>query len=1017
MRPLCLTMTAFGPYAAVQKLDFMELQDRTFFLIHGPTGAGKTTILDGMCFALYGDASGAQRDGKSMRSDHADGIIITEVIFDFAIGEARYQVKRVPEQERPKKRGEGTTTMIAQAELWSIPLVGEPTLIAAKWLDVTRHIEMILGFKSSQFRQVVLLPQGEFRKLLTANSSERQEIMQALFKTDLYRSIEEKLKDNASQLKKINDELTKQRQWVLQEADVVQESDLLESLQQNQKAIENIALQIKSVSEELKEAQQAVSQGMVIQEKIKEKQSVQQLLAELTEDKLIIDEERVELVRATGALGLFDAEKNVDKLAQDVFELEEKIKIHRANVELGIEQQNKLQQEFEIEAAKEEERTKAAHNIIHLQQLQNKIILLQESLETVTLRQAEMRQAVKEKQKAELACTQGQQNIDNLQAKQQQYMQIASQASALEAQWLEAQRVLTKRKLLEDNRQAFAKVRQQVGIAAAQLSDLDKEVEAAKSSFLQLQHDWAQGQSALMASKLVPGGSCPVCGSTEHPKPAKPIGNVPDESQIKRAQLQVEAMEKKREKCRTEWSSLQTEWNTWGKRITDLVEELQGQAEIPLMELTQRAHSMQEQYERAMAADRKVKEVAEQLEKWMAEQTQYNKKLEQVEEIWRQTDILCKAAEAVVQERKMAIPEEFQEKGKSAAALQSAERTSQQYKIAWEQAQYNVQQGKQLLIKNQTILENTQSRLTDSKQHYEKEQQHFSERVASAGFMDKEDYKNAKKSQAVMQLAAEKIAAFDREFNEASMRLEQAAKAAANLVLPDMAQLQQVAEEMQQRYNEVFAAHTNLDAQIKRQQAWLKKTQQLNEKLGTLEAQYAVMGRLAEVANGGNEHKLTLQRFVLGTLLENVTVAANERLKMMSRNRYYLQRTFDRVRKNAAGGLDLEVFDNYTGIARGVGTLSGGETFLASLSLALGLADVVQSYSGGIHLDTILVDEGFGTLDPESLDFAVKALIDLQQGGRLVGIISHVPELKERIDARLEVMTTERGSKACFKIG
>lgn len=1017
MRPLCLTMTAFGPYAAVQKLDFMELQDRTFFLIHGPTGSGKTTILDGMCFALYGDASGTQRDGKSMRSDHADGIMITEVVFDFAIGESRYQVKRVPEQERPKKRGEGTTTMLAQAELWSIPLAGEPTLITAKWLDVTRQIESILGFKSNQFRQVVLLPQGEFRKLLTANSSERQEIMQALFKTDLYRSIEEKLKDKASQLKKINDELTKQRQWVLQEAGIVQERDLLESLQQNQQAIEKAALQIKSTSEELKEAQQAVSQGMAIQEKIKEKQLAQQFLAELTERKLSIDEERAQLVRATGAAGLFDAEKNVSTLAQDIVKLEENIKMYQTNVESGIEQQKKLQQEFEAEAAKEAERAEATRNIIHLQQLENKIILLQESLETVTLRQTEVHQAAKEKQDAELACTLGQQNMDHLQAKQQQYMQIASQVGTLEVLWLEAQRLLTKRKQLEDSRQAFAKLKHQVDAAETQLSDLDKAVERARNSFLQLQHDWVQGQAALMASNLVAGSGCPVCGSTEHPRPAERIGNVPDERQIKTAQLQTETIDKKREQCRSGWSSLQTEWNTWGKRITDLVEELQGQAEIPLSELIQRAHSVREQYEQAMAADRKVKEVAAQLEKWMAEQALHNKKLDQVDETWRQADILYKAAEAVVQERKMAIPEEFQAKGKLTAALQMAERKSQQYKIAWEQVQYNMQQGMQLLVKNQTILENAQSRLIDSKRHYKEEQQQFNERVASAGFIDREDYEKAKKSQAAMQLAAEKITAFDRDFNGAAIRLEQAAKAAADLVLPDIVQLQQVAEEMQQRYNEVLAAHANLETQIIRQRAWLNKILELNEKIGTIEAQYAVTGRLAEVANGGNEHKLTLQRFVLGTLLESVTVAANERLKMMSRNRYYLQRTFDRARKNAAGGLDLEVFDNYTGIARGVGTLSGGETFLASLSLALGLADVVQSYSGGIHLDTILVDEGFGTLDPESLDFAVKALIDLQQGGRLVGIISHVPELKERIDARLEVMTTERGSKACFKIG
>jgi len=183
-----------------------------------------------------------------------------------------------------------------------------------------------------------------------------------------------------------------------------------------------------------------------------------------------------------------------------------------------------------------------------------------------------------------------------------------------------------------------------------------------------------------------------------------------------------------------------------------------------------------------------------------------------------------------------------------------------------------------------------------------------------------------------------------------------------------------------------------------------------------LENRYAILGRLSEVANGRNKYGLTFQRFVLGALLDDVTVAATERLKLMSRGRYHLQRTLDRTRSNAAGGLELEVFDTYTGVARGVATLSGGETFLASLSLALGLVDVVQSYAGGIHLETIFVDEGFGTLDPESLDFAIRALIDLQKSGQLVGIISHVPELKERIDARLEVQPTDRGSVAGFKL-
>jgi exonuclease SbcC len=183
-----------------------------------------------------------------------------------------------------------------------------------------------------------------------------------------------------------------------------------------------------------------------------------------------------------------------------------------------------------------------------------------------------------------------------------------------------------------------------------------------------------------------------------------------------------------------------------------------------------------------------------------------------------------------------------------------------------------------------------------------------------------------------------------------------------------------------------------------------------------LEERFAVLGRLSEVANGKNQYGVTFQRYVLGALLDDVTIAATQRLQLMSRGRYQLQRTMERAHSRAAGGLELEIFDAYTGLERGVATLSGGEIFLASLSLALGLADVVQAYTGGIHLDTIFVDEGFGTLDPETLDYVLRSLIDLQQGGRLVGIISHVPELKERIDARLEVQLAERGSVASFKL-
>jgi exonuclease SbcC len=231
-----------------------------------------------------------------------------------------------------------------------------------------------------------------------------------------------------------------------------------------------------------------------------------------------------------------------------------------------------------------------------------------------------------------------------------------------------------------------------------------------------------------------------------------------------------------------------------------------------------------------------------------------------------------------------------------------------------------------------------------------------------------------------------------------------------------MVGLQQAVEVAKTIYDATLADHTIRTGRVKQLEQWLHRLEQLQVQLKQVESRYRVFARLSEVANGRNEFGLTFQRFVLGALLDDVAIAANERLKTMSRGRYQLQRTMDRARRNSAGGLELEVFDNYTGVARPVTTLSGGETFLASLSLALGLADVVQAYAGGIHLDAIFVDEGFGTLDPEMLEFALQSLIALQQGGRMVGIISHVPELKDRIDARIEIVASAKGSKAAFKV-
>jgi len=222
VRPIRLTAQAFGPYADEQVFDFTELGERSFFLICGPTGSGKTSLLDALCFALFGDTSGAERSGKQMRSDYADPATPTEVTLDFSVGPERYRVQRSPEQERPKKRGAGTTAQPAGATLWRrtdvTTATGEGSVLASRWGDVTGEVERLLGFRSDQFRQVVMLPQGQFRRVLTASSDDREKILERLFKTEIYRRIEEALKTEARRIKAEHEQARQRGDVILEQA-------------------------------------------------------------------------------------------------------------------------------------------------------------------------------------------------------------------------------------------------------------------------------------------------------------------------------------------------------------------------------------------------------------------------------------------------------------------------------------------------------------------------------------------------------------------------------------------------------------------------------------------------------------------------------------------------------------------------------------------------------------------------------------------------------------------------------
>lgn len=1016
MKPLCLTMQAFGTYAGRQVIDFSELGTRSFFLIHGPTGAGKTTILDAICFALYGTASGSERDGKSLRSDYATPDMVCEVLFSFMLGGKQYRIRRNPEQIRAKKRGEGTTRMEAAAELWFVR-EGTENLLAAGWSDVTQKVEDLLGFKSSQFRQVVLLPQGEFRKLLTANSLERQEILQTLFKTDLYRAIELKLKQKDQEVKKLFEQKKEQTGWVLQEAGVSSQEELERIYALHKEELTALLKHEQVTAQKLQTAQAALTDGQIVQGKFAEQAEAGQMVTDMENKLPVVTEKRQELALANLAAEFFDAETNVKQRQEELIMLEAALNKQETALLAAQAAQIQARAVWQAEEGRETERQAVREEMMLLEQLQEKAAGLIKAQQT----EADGRQAAAE---ADRRRTAGQSRLNTLQqaleevmAAYQQAMVLAAQGGSREAAVRELSEARLRQQAREEGNRLLARLEGERMTLLNQSQRLATAYAAAKEKLAALQQAWTTGQAAMMAAKLAEGNPCPVCGSCHHPRPAFSPEGMPGEGTLEAARQEVESLEPAVAGIREKLATLQANCLAAKDRLQDVDRELGSYLQREPEQLEKELAAAQESYRETTAAAAAVSKLQQELTTLEAQKAATVKELEGLETVYRQADSRYRAAQAVTEERRKGVPEQYRDKEMLAAARQAAHQKADQLKSRWEAAQNALQMTGESLTKEQTLYEHIKSNLQQSRQRHKAQRQEFLLRIRSAGFGGLDEYQRAKKSPDYRKTLQERIERFDNNYIAACSRLKQAGEAVEGLVPPVLENLLQRVKEAQTGHNEAVAGQSAARVRAEREQKWLAALAALRQETDALTGQYGVIGRLAEVANGVNEHKLTFQRFVLAALLDDVAEAANERLKTMSRGRYYLQRTMERSRKNAAGGLELEVFDQYTGLPRAVGTLSGGETFLASLSLALGLADVVQSYAGGIHLDTILIDEGFGTLDPETLDFAIRALLDLQRGGRLVGIISHVPELKERIDARLEISRVGTGSRAEFKVG
>jgi len=1046
MRPLQLTITAFGPYATQQVIDFTQLQGRNLFVITGDTGAGKTTILDAIAYSLYGRASGRDRDGENLRSHFAKADLLTAVELEFELKGERYWVKRIPKQRKKRTRGEGYTDQNAEAEFKNLD--GESKLTTGV-KEVNEKIVELMGLSYDQFKQIIMIPQGEFRELLNADSKARQDILQKIFGTEGLRRIQDSFDYKAKALSQEISILENQRNECIRSLDgsdlpleailAVENYNVPLVVEEAKKAIEidenlvnDLQMQIDEQEKAVAAKQHDIFKGKADNLTIRARDEAQQKQIALQAGQTQIDERKNRLQQGRKALGLQGVEEyrcsrdtNVKKRKIELAKAEQqendaKVDVDRkqTNYQLEVEKESKRNELLTEQARLKGLAGKVAdwdERQITNSELENQLIIVKRKRDHHKIQLEQMKEEIKECQST----------LDAVRVTKIEYARKAVQLEKVNT-------IYEKMKIWQEQRTRQVTLQQAIcGLKQRQVEE-ELTYEKARADYEEAQHLFLAGQASLLAVNLQAGDACPVCGSPHHPKLATLQGNIPSESQLKKLIKSEKEARKLYDDVKDNYERVRADEYAQNQIVARLAQELGVMVEEELSALSTEklaAYMLstlakyQQQQELLMEEIKKLTEQnkdEEQLTVTLGEKVEMSSKLSlelaNIEEEYTTLFAKAQSSRDAMKVLETELPQEIRSLGKLAEKLVNVEKEfgalKQALAVAQEQCRESQLHYASIVAEEKTIAK----ALQEGQAELQIAEERFREALADAGFEGETDYDTAKLTESKITSLEKEINIYQEELRSAMDHYAKCQQAVEGLVPVDVIALESEHLKLQMTKTQLIDQRTVIVARKTHNQTMLQNIASIVEKLGCKEEEHQVIGHLARIARGDNEQKVSFERYVLAAFFNDIIDAANARLKKMTGGRYQMSRITQKGKGGGQTGLEIEVFDYYTGQSRHVKTLSGGESFKASLALALGLAEVVQSYAGGISLETMFVDEGFGTLDPESLDTAIGCLIDLQHSGRLVGIISHVPELKSSIDARLEIEACQDGSQARFCI-
>lgn len=1050
MRPLRLIINAFGPYAGKEELDFTKIKGSNIFVISGPTGAGKTTIFDAISFALFGEASGGSRTIESLKSHHAKGTEVSYVELDFLAKGKEYKITRYPTQTVEKELKNGTIKTTEKKH--AVELIIDEDKVITKTTEADKEIEKILGLNASQFKQIVMLPQGEFKKLLEAESKDKEPIFRNIFGTQKFLKIQDELKEKSSALRKKVEGDKQRRDAFITKIDPSDDDNLKLLINSIDKDVLEIVKLTKELINKDKEEEVVLSSDLdkVKKEKIKVEESkfkaeennkkldlkekIEKELENLNLRVKEISEDEVSLEKAKKAKELVHLENSLKKADEDF----NKTKSDLEKDKISLESCKLVFTEKEMAYKKAEEDIKLKDNLI---KESSEIEIKLEKFKVfkdkeVTVKKLSNDLEIKGESNAllEKGIRVSKEKVENL----RNTFKLISEKEVL---YVKVENTLKeKENLIKKLRELFSKMKSYEEECKSnralieELSKYERDYLESKKAYDNGELLFRKGMAGVLALKLKENEECPVCGSLEHPKLAKMEEVAPSEEELnnlkKNYEIRKEIYDKELNKISLKKVKKES---ILEESIKPLLSELESvisfndnieEKFVLLKELVLKGGTKLGEEINTLKDDiNKIKFIIDKKDSVKKEIDLLENKIKNDENninearaIYQNVLAELRKEEGLLAEAKGVLPEGINDDSVLQSSLseikvkiKGLEENLETCKTLYLKAKDSLTKLKQDILNNTALLERYNDALCNTRELFDKS-------IKDSCFENIDDYISSKLKDE--DIKSKEI--FIREFyNKLSSkkdelnRIKEETKDISRVALDDY---NIIIQEIEVKIKDLEQKDKVIFSRIKNNKDTLKSIEDITDKIKGDEEKYKVIGELAELANGNNSERVSFERYVLAAYFDDIIRAANFRLSKMTNSRYTLKRKESREKGAKQSGLELEVIDAYTGKERHVKTLSGGEGFKASLSLALGLADVIQSYAGGVQIDTMFVDEGFGTLDPESLDNAINTLMDLQDLGRLVGIISHVPELKERVEARLEITPGKDGSHARFII-